>query len=84
MFDYTWVDSQIKAVASVIGSFRNECDSFHFDPSPRFYEALGSDNEKCLQDAASELALHLQLPAVPPVDFTGASRWSRITPAKFD
>jgi len=67
--NYAWVDSQIKAVASVIGSFRSECAGFHFEPAPQFYEALGSDNEACLQDAACELASHLQLPFVPPVSF---------------
>jgi len=67
--DNAWVDSQVKAVASVVGPFRDECDGFHFEPTTQFYEALGSDNETCLQDAAAEIAFHLRLPAVPPVDF---------------
>lgn len=67
--DNAWVDSQIKAVASVVGPFRNECDGFHFEPTMQFYEALGSDNETCLQGAISEIASHLRLPAVPSVGF---------------
>jgi len=64
-----WVDEQITAVASVIGAFRGGCEDFHFEPTTRLYEALGSDDEGGLQDAASEIASHLGLPAVPPVDF---------------
>lgn len=67
--DKQWVDEQIGAVASVIGAFRGGCEDFHFEPTARFYEALGSDDERGLQDAASGIALHLGLPAVPPVDF---------------
>lgn len=67
--DNAWVDRQIKAIASAIGPFGNDCAGFHFEPTPQFYETLGSEDEKCLHGAASELASHLGLPAVPPVDF---------------
>ncbi len=67
--DRAWVDAQIQAVASVLGAFRDECDGFHFEPTKQFYEALSSDSDTCLQDAAVEIAIHLRLSAVPPVDF---------------
>ena len=70
--DYAWVDSWIQALAWAISTFRKDCDGFHFEPTEQFYEALGSDSETCLQEAASEIALHLRLPVVPTVDFDWA------------
>jgi len=58
-----------EASRAVIGPFRDDCEGFHFEPTARFYETLGTDDEKCLQGAASEVASHLGLPTVPPVDF---------------
>lgn len=64
-----WVDEQIGAIASFVDSFRNGTEDFHFEPTTRFYEALGSEAEQGLQHAASRIALHLELPVVPDVDF---------------
>ena len=65
----SWVDEQIKAVASVIGAFRGGCENFHFEPTAQFYKDLGSDDEHGLQDAACQIAYHLRLLAIPSVAF---------------
>jgi hypothetical protein len=67
--DKAWVDEQIKLVASMLGTFRMGCKLFHFEPASSFYNALASDDEEGLKSAAAQIASHLELPVVPPVDF---------------
>lgn len=67
--DKQWVEAKIGAVASIIGGFRCGREDFHFEPTPKFYEALGSDDERSLQDAVVKIAMHLELPVVPSFDF---------------
>lgn len=67
--DRTWVDGRMAMLSSRLGHFRNDLQPFHFEPTPEFYSALASDQDHALCNATTQIALHLELAAIPPVDY---------------